>query len=170
MDCPPPVIAYAVLIQRACFGCLQVFREELERIVESQLRDGYTPSNIQALQQVTDMLLPSSQKQRGCPLLPINDIRGVDGLRYSPPEKALRCKMAALCRLLDMYGWAAGSGQGQFTHATVRICQDQEHFLINPFGLLLHEVGIVRSINQSIIVFRGDSQPFSGCRSSTECS
>ncbi|XP_022669162.1 protein hu-li tai shao-like isoform X3 [Varroa jacobsoni] len=118
----------------------QVFREELERIVESQLRSGYTPGNIQALQQVTDMLLPSSQKQRGCPLLPINDIRGVDGLRYSPPERALRCKMAALCRLLDMYGWAATAGQGQFTHATVRISQDQEHFLINPFGLLLHEV------------------------------
>lgn len=89
------------------------------------------------------MLLPSSQKQRGCPLLPINDIRGVDGLRYSPPERALRCKMAALCRLLDMYGWAATAGQGQFTHATVRISQDQEHFLINPFGLLLHEVKIL---------------------------
>lgn len=124
----------------------QVFREELERIVESQLRDGYTPSHIQALQQVSDLLLPTSQKQRSgaaacSALLPINDIRGVDGLRYSPPERALRCKAAALCRLLEAYGWAAGTGtNGQFTLITVRISQDQEHFLINPFGLLLHEV------------------------------
>ncbi|XP_028966682.1 protein hu-li tai shao [Galendromus occidentalis] len=113
----------------------QVFREELERIVESQLRDGYTPGNIHALQQVTDLLLPSSQKQRG-PLLPINDIRGVDGLRYSKQERVLRCKMGSLCRLLDAYGWTTH----HFTHLTVRITQDQEHFLINPFGLLYHEI------------------------------
>ncbi|XP_077501569.1 adducin 1-like protein hts isoform X5 [Amblyomma americanum] len=118
----------------------QLFREELERIIESQLSEGYTPSNMAALQQVTELLLPHATKQStirgGRCLVPINDVRGIDGLRYSKGEKLLRCKLASLCRLLDAYGWTTAA----FNHITLRVSQDQEHFLVNPFGLLYHEV------------------------------
>ncbi|KAL1432040.1 hypothetical protein MTO96_013403 [Rhipicephalus appendiculatus] len=118
----------------------QLFREELERIIESQLSEGYTPSNMAALQQVTELLLPHATKQStirgGRCLVPINDVRGIDGLRYSKGEKLLRCKLASLCRLLDAYGWTTTA----FNHITLRVSQDQEHFLVNPFGLLYHEV------------------------------
>ncbi|KAI7688834.1 hypothetical protein SSS_09525 [Sarcoptes scabiei] len=38
----------------------QVFREELERIIESQLSDGYLPASLSALQQVTELLMPGA--------------------------------------------------------------------------------------------------------------
>lgn len=68
--------------------------------------------------------------------MPINDIRGVESMGYAKGEKLLRCKLAAVFRLLDLYGWTQGVG-GQIT---ARLNQDQEHFLINPYGLLYHEV------------------------------
>ena len=63
-------------------------------------------------------------------MVPINDIRGLEGMGYTKAEKALRCKLAACYRLVDMYGLA----QSIYNHITVRISQDTEHFLLNPFG------------------------------------
>ncbi|UYV68604.1 add-1 [Cordylochernes scorpioides] len=118
--------------------CSQVFREELERIIESQLSEGYVPASLSALHQATQLLLP-----RGAPsgpinrtAIPINDIRGVDGLRYAKGEKLLRCKLASLYRLLDLYGWA----DSMANNITVRVSQDQEHFLVHPHGLQWGEV------------------------------
>lgn len=117
----------------------QVFREELERIIESQINEGYLPANLSALQQVTELLLPnrhSSNIRSGHCVIPINDIRGVDGIRYTKLEKLLRCKLAAVYRLIDLYGWS----ENIYNHVTVRVSQDQEHFLLNPFGLQYPEV------------------------------
>ncbi|RWS30630.1 Protein hu-li tai shao-like protein [Leptotrombidium deliense] len=119
----------------------QVFREELERIIESQLNEGYLPASLSALQQVTELLLPSSARnsalsRSGHTATPINDIRGVDGFRYAKGEKLLRCKLAAVYRLVDLYGWS----EGIYNHISVRVSQDHEHFLINPFGLQYHEI------------------------------
>ena len=44
----------------------------------------------------------------GSPVIPINDIRGVETLGYSKQEKVLRCKVAACYRLLDLFGWTHG--------------------------------------------------------------
>lgn len=98
----------------------QVFREELERIVESQLQDGYMPASLSALQQVTELLLPNSARNSqmsrlGHSGMPINDIRGVDAFRYAKGEKLLRCKLASVYRLVDLYGWS----QGIYNHITV---------------------------------------------------
>ena len=98
----------------------QVFREELERIIDSQLNESYLPASLSALQQVTELLLPqsarnSSQTRFGHSSIPINDIRGVDGFRYVKGEKLLRCKVAAVYRLVDLYGWSAGI----YNHITV---------------------------------------------------
>ncbi|CAF1330849.1 unnamed protein product, partial [Didymodactylos carnosus] len=69
-------------------------------------------------------------------IIPINDIRGIDSGGYSKSERLLRCKLASLYRLVDLYGWS----QGIYNHISARINQEQEHFLINPFGLMYHEV------------------------------
>ncbi|XP_022254584.1 protein hu-li tai shao-like isoform X4 [Limulus polyphemus] len=119
----------------------QMFREELERIIDSQMNEGYGSSSLTALQQVSDLLLPhasriSSALRTSRCLLPINDIRGVDGLRYAKGEKILRCKLASVYRLVDLYGWS----DSIYNHITARVSQDQEHFLLNPFGLQYHEI------------------------------
>lgn len=98
----------------------QVFREELERIIEGQLNDGYLPASLSALQQVTELLMPHSGRNTQMTRLgasgpPINDIRGIDGLKYAKGEKLLRCKLASVYRLVELYGWSMGI----YNHITV---------------------------------------------------
>jgi adducin len=115
----------------------RLFREELERIVDSQIKEG--PGGL--LQQLSDMVgIPAARvgsifKSSNC-VVPINDIRGVESMGYGKGEKILRCKMAATFRLLDLYGWA----QGLSSQITARLNAEQEEFLVNPYGLLYHEV------------------------------
>ncbi|XP_023288409.1 protein hu-li tai shao isoform X7 [Orussus abietinus] len=136
----------------------RLFREELERIIETQMKDGAGPSGL--LQQISDMMGAQGArfhanmfKNPNC-VLPINDIRGVESMGYAKGEKLLRCKLAAIFRLLDLYGWTQGVG-GQIT---ARLNQDQEHFLVNPYGLLYHEVtasSLVKVDMQGAIVEQG---------------
>jgi len=117
----------------------KLFREELERVVTDSLRDSGADglSNI-----LGDMM---STKKSGGQIrssgaaggnIPINDIRGLEGMSYTKQEKLTRCKLAAIYRLLDMYGWT----QGIYNHVTVRVSQETEHFLLNPFGMLYNEI------------------------------
>ncbi len=69
-------------------------------------------------------------------MVPINDIRGLEGMGYTKSEKQLRCKLAAAYRLVDLFGWA----QNIYNHITVRLSQDTEHFLLNPYGMLYGEI------------------------------
>lgn len=48
-------------------------------------------------------------------VIPINDIRGVESMGYAKGEKFLRCKLAAVYRLMDLCGWT----QGIYNHITV---------------------------------------------------
>ncbi|XP_022288990.1 protein hu-li tai shao-like isoform X7 [Crassostrea virginica] len=120
----------------------EAFRRELEEVVEEHIKSGPHPASLLALQQITDLLLPHSRGQAGligrgtAPVIPINDIKGTEGLGYSKGEKLLRCKLAACYRLVELNGW----GHGIYNHITVRINQEQEHFLINPFGLTYGEI------------------------------
>lgn len=115
----------------------RLFREELERIVDNHGREG--TSGI--LQQISEMVgVPAARvgslfKNSNC-VLPVNDIRGVESMGYAKGEKILRCKLAATFRLLDLYGWTQGLG----AQVTARLNADQELFLVNPFGLMYHEV------------------------------
>lgn len=89
----------------------KLFREELERIIESQLKEGSGPSGL--LQQISDMVGVSKQggnvfKSSNC-VIPVNDIRGIEAMGYAKGEKILRCKLGCLYRLIDLYGWAYGS-------------------------------------------------------------
>ncbi|XP_074640502.1 protein hu-li tai shao-like isoform X3 [Tubulanus polymorphus] len=123
----------------------EAFREELEEIIETQIRSGPHPASLIALQQISELLVPTSGGRSGAGsarsgysnvVIPISDIRGVGSLNYSKQEKSLRNKVAACYRLVDMFGWS----QNVYNHITARISQDTEHFLINPFGLLYHEI------------------------------
>ncbi|XP_015116504.1 uncharacterized protein LOC107040785 isoform X3 [Diachasma alloeum] len=136
----------------------KLFREELERIIETQMSNGSGPSGL--LQQISDMMGAQGSrfnsnvfKNSNC-VMPINDIRGVESMGYAKGEKLLRCKLAAVFRLLDLYGWTQGVG-GQIT---ARLNQDQQHYLVNPYGLLYHEVtasSLVKVDMQGQIVEQG---------------
>ena len=68
---------------------------------------------------------------------PINDYHlGVDTSKYEPEEKVLRCKLAALYRIVALMGW----NDSIFNHISARVSPDKDHFLINPFGLLFDEI------------------------------
>ncbi|CAF0727263.1 unnamed protein product [Brachionus calyciflorus] len=131
----------------------QAFREELESIIADQLKHGPHPASLIALQQISELLLPNTNSRwqqvnsmgkvnltdiagGGSVLIPINDIRGIDTLNYAKGERLLRCKLASLFRVIDLYGWTTGINN----HISVRLSQDQDQYLINPYGLLYHEV------------------------------
>lgn len=87
----------------------KLFREELERIIETQLKEGgIGPKNL--MQQLSDLMGTVSKmggnafKNSIC-VVPINDIRGVEAMGYAKGEKILRCKLAAVFRLMDLCGW-----------------------------------------------------------------
>ena len=95
----------------------QAFREELESIIADQLKHGPHPSSLIALQQISELLLPnansrwqqiSAMGKGGNVLIPVNDIRGIDTLNYAKGERLLRCKLASLYRIMDLYGWSSG--------------------------------------------------------------
>lgn len=116
----------------------RLFREELERIVDGQMREGGSSNIIQQLSDIVGMpavRISSVFKNSNC-VVPINDIRGMDAMGYEKGEKILRCKLAAAFRLMDLYGWT----QGIDSHITARLNADQELFLVNPFGVLNHEI------------------------------
>ncbi|XP_051906393.1 alpha-adducin isoform X17 [Hippocampus zosterae] len=127
-----------------------VFCDELESMIQDQLKKGKTPTSLLALQQIADFMTTSMPSM--CPaapqggmaalsmslgmVTPVNDLRGSDSISYDKGEKLLRCKLAAFYRLTDLFGWS----QLIYNHLTVRVNSDQERFLIVPFGLLYSEV------------------------------
>ncbi|XP_071321544.1 alpha-adducin isoform X2 [Trachinotus anak] len=146
------------------------FCEELETMIQDQLKKGKTPTSLLALQQIADFMttsMPSmypAAPQGGMAALnmslgmvtPVNDLRGSDSISYDKGEKLLRCKLAALYRLADLFGWS----ELIYNHLTVRVNSDKEHFLIVPFGLLYSEVtasSLVKINLQGEIVDRGST-------------
>ena len=56
--------------------------------------------------------------------------------QVSAEEWKARCDLAALYRLVRMHGW----DDLFFTHISMRVPGPDEHFLLNPFGLLYEDV------------------------------
>lgn len=56
--------------------------------------------------------------------------------RVSEEEWAVRVDLAALYRLVALYGW----DDMIYTHISARAPGGEEHFLINPYGLLFEEI------------------------------
>jgi ribulose-5-phosphate 4-epimerase/fuculose-1-phosphate aldolase len=62
--------------------------------------------------------------------------RATTTVACSDEEWRLRVELAAAYRMIDHFGWT----ELQSGHVTVRIPGPERHFLINPYGLLFHEV------------------------------
>uniref|UniRef100_A0AAQ6AKH6 Alpha-adducin n=1 Tax=Amphiprion ocellaris TaxID=80972 RepID=A0AAQ6AKH6_AMPOC len=137
------------------------FCEELETMIQDQLKKGKTPTSLLALQQIHTYILSfctfSVLLLTGLGMVtPVNDLRGSDSISYDKGEKLLRCKLAAFYRLADLFGWS----ELIYNHLTVRVNSDQERFLIVPFGLLYSEVtasSLVKINLQGEVVDRGST-------------
>uniref|UniRef100_A0AAR2M254 Class II aldolase/adducin N-terminal domain-containing protein n=1 Tax=Pygocentrus nattereri TaxID=42514 RepID=A0AAR2M254_PYGNA len=120
----------------------QSFREELDVLIQEQMKKGGSSSSLWALRQIADFMatygspaaLPVSPSITM--VTPINDLHGYEPGSMVKGERLMRCKLASVHRLLDLYGWA------QLTSAnlTMRISKEQEHFLVLPDGLSYGEV------------------------------
>ncbi|XP_054437857.1 alpha-adducin isoform X2 [Pteronotus mesoamericanus] len=146
------------------------FCEELESMIQEQFKKGKNPTGLLALQQIADFMTTTvpnvypAAPHGGLAALnmslgmvtPVNDLRGSDSIAYDKGEKLLRCKLAALYRLADLFGWS----QLIYNHITTRMSSEQEHFLVVPFGLLFSEVtasSLVKINLQGDIVDRGST-------------
>uniref|UniRef100_A0A8C5M1Y2 Adducin 2 n=1 Tax=Leptobrachium leishanense TaxID=445787 RepID=A0A8C5M1Y2_9ANUR len=118
------------------------FREELEGLIQEQMKKGNNSSNIWALRQIADFMACTAPSVfPTCPVnssmvIPINDIHCNDSVQLAKGERLMRCKLASVYRLLDLYGWAQLSG----TFASIRVNKEQDHFLISPRGIGCSEV------------------------------
>uniref|UniRef100_A0A8C3PW11 Adducin 2 n=1 Tax=Chrysolophus pictus TaxID=9089 RepID=A0A8C3PW11_CHRPC len=125
------------------------FREELESLIQEQMKKGNNSSHVWALRQIADFVattspaaLPTSPMGLTA-VTPINDLHGPDAPALAKGERLMRCKVSSVHRLLDLYGWA------QLGHAavTLRVSKEQEHFLVAPQGLACSEVTAASLVN-----------------------
>ena len=56
--------------------------------------------------------------------------------QVSPEEWQVRIDLAACYRIIAMYGW----NDLVFTHISARVPGGEDHFLINPYGMLFEEI------------------------------
>nr|XP_060642925.1 beta-adducin [Anolis sagrei ordinatus] len=128
------------------------FREELESLIQEQTKKGNN-SNIWALRQIADFMASTSPSVFPTSPLnlstvtPVNDLHAVDSAALAKGERLMRCKLASVYRLLDLYGWAQFSS----TSVTLRVSKEQDHFLTCPVGLACHEVTASSLIKVNIL-------------------
>uniref|UniRef100_A0A8V5H4D3 Uncharacterized protein n=1 Tax=Melopsittacus undulatus TaxID=13146 RepID=A0A8V5H4D3_MELUD len=129
------------------------FREELESLIQEQMKKGNNSSHIWALRQIADFMattspavLPTSPMGLAS-VTPINDLHGPEAPALAKGERLMRCKVGSIHRLLDLYGWA------QLGHAavTLRVSKEQEHFLVAPQGLACSEVTAASLIKVNVL-------------------
>uniref|UniRef100_A0A915BBA1 Class II aldolase/adducin N-terminal domain-containing protein n=1 Tax=Parascaris univalens TaxID=6257 RepID=A0A915BBA1_PARUN len=118
------------------------FCKELEELIRQESENNKSdPEHLKTLQRLSELTLPhghlaaaSLRNIGSANVLPIADLRGND--KYSKAEKMLRNRLASLYRLVDLFQWS----QGIYNHITLRLSHDSDEVLINPFGLLYHEI------------------------------
>ncbi|EHB04347.1 Beta-adducin [Heterocephalus glaber] len=129
------------------------FREELEGLIQEQMKKGNNSSNIWALRQIADFMASTSHavfptsSMNFSLMTPINDLHTADSLNLAKGERLMRCKISSVYRLLDLYGWAQLSD----TYVTLRVSKEQDHFLISPKGVSCNEVTASSLIKVNIL-------------------
>nr|XP_025129809.1 gamma-adducin isoform X3 [Bubalus bubalis] len=129
------------------------FREDLECLIQEQMKKGHNPTGLLALQQIADYIMTNSFSGFTSPPLslgmvtPINDLPGADTSSYVKGEKLTRCKLASLYRLADLFGWAHLAN----TYISVRISKEQDHIIIIPRGLSFSEATASNLVKVNII-------------------
>ncbi|KAJ7325190.1 hypothetical protein JRQ81_018210 [Phrynocephalus forsythii] len=129
------------------------FREDLESLIQEQMKKGNNPTGLLALQQIADYIMASSFAGfSSSPLssgliTAINDLPGIDTTTFVKGEKLTRCKLASLYRLTDLFGWAHLTN----SHITVRVSKEHDHILIIPRGLSFSEASASNLVKVNII-------------------
>uniref|UniRef100_A0A8D0GC38 Adducin 3 n=1 Tax=Sphenodon punctatus TaxID=8508 RepID=A0A8D0GC38_SPHPU len=129
------------------------FREDLECLIQEQMKKGNNPTGLIALQQIADYITASSFAGfSSSPLslgmvTPINDLPGVDTSSFVKGEKPTRCKLASLYRLADLFGWAHLAN----SYITVRVSKEHDHILIIPRGLSFSEASASNLVKVNIL-------------------
>ncbi|XP_008171722.2 gamma-adducin isoform X2 [Chrysemys picta bellii] len=129
------------------------FREDLECLIQEQMKKGRNPTGLLALQQIADYIMASSFAGfSSSPLsvgmvTPINDLPGIDTTSFVKGEKLTRCKLASLYRLADLFGWAHLAN----SYITVRVSKEQDHILIIPRGLSFSEASASNLVKLNIL-------------------
>ncbi|XP_055072819.2 adducin 3 (gamma) a isoform X1 [Misgurnus anguillicaudatus] len=129
------------------------FRDELEGLIQEQMNKGNDPTGLLALRQIADFFMTSSVAGFSTSPLslgmvtPINDMFGVETNSMVKGEKQIRCKLASLYRLVDLFSWA------HFTncYVTVRVSKEQDHILIIPRGLSFAEASAANLVKVNIL-------------------
>lgn len=143
------------------------FREDLESLIQDQMKKGNNPTGLLALQQIADYIMASSfagfsssplnhrpynvtrtQHPEGLGMVtPVNDIHPAIEALMVKGEKLTRCKLASMYRLADLFGWAHLSN----AYFTVRVSKEQDHILIIPRGLSFSEASASNLVKLNII-------------------
>ncbi|XP_042312326.1 gamma-adducin isoform X3 [Sceloporus undulatus] len=117
------------------------------------MKKGNNPSGLLALQQIADYIMASSFAGfSSSPLsagliTAINDLSGIDTTTFVKGEKLIRCKLASLYRLTDLFGWAHLPN----SFITVRVSKEHDHILIIPRGLSFSEASASNLVKVNII-------------------
>ncbi|NXD48936.1 ADDG protein, partial [Corvus moneduloides] len=129
------------------------FREDLECLIQEQMKKGNNPTGLLALQQIAEYITAStftgfstSSLSHGM-ITPINDLPGVDTSSFVKGEKLTRCKLASLYRLADLFGWAHLPN----AYITVRVSKEHDHILIMPRGLSFSEASASNLVKVNIL-------------------
>uniref|UniRef100_A0A8C8RKH9 Adducin 3 n=1 Tax=Pelusios castaneus TaxID=367368 RepID=A0A8C8RKH9_9SAUR len=129
------------------------FREDLECLIQEQMKKGHNPTGLLALQQIADYIMASSFAGfSSSPLslgmvTAINDLPGIDTSSFVKGEKLTRCKLASLYRLADLFGWAHLAN----SYITVRVSKEHDHILIIPRGLSFSEASASNLVKVNIL-------------------
>jgi len=119
------------------------FKEELEQAVTDVICSNKEGGPNSIAKEIANFFSPSNPagfQGVGC-VSPINDLTGSEAIAtYSKMERLLRCKLATLYRIVDLFGWSKTIND----HISVRLNKEHEHFLVNPHGLLYHEVSAAK--------------------------
>ncbi|NXI42768.1 ADDG protein, partial [Galbula dea] len=129
------------------------FREDLECLIQEQMKKGNNPTGLLALQQIAEYItassfagFSSSSLSHGI-ITPINDLPGIDTSSFVKGEKLTRCKLASLYRLADLFGWAHLPN----AYITVRVSKEHDHILIIPRGLSFSEASASNLVKVNIL-------------------
>ncbi|XP_030308845.1 gamma-adducin isoform X2 [Calypte anna] len=129
------------------------FREDLECLIQEQMKKGNNPTGLLALQQIAEYITASSfagfssaSLSHGI-ITPINDLPGIDTSSFVKGEKLTRCKLASLYRLADLFGWAHLPN----AYITVRVSKEHDHILIIPRGLSFSEASASNLVKVNIL-------------------
>ncbi|XP_026053811.1 gamma-adducin-like isoform X1 [Carassius auratus] len=129
------------------------FRDELEGLIQEQMNKGNNPTGLLALQQIAEFFMASSVAGFSTSpislgmVTPINDMFSMESSTMVKGEKQIRCKLASLYRLVDLFSWA------HFTncYVTVRVSKEQDHILIIPRGLSFAEASAYNLVKVNIL-------------------